>query len=85
MSVNFTKTEGTFFSLEQDLPIFSFKIVEASIGYNPIPKILGIALNEKLTFMQHLKNTEKKASRALKIIRVVKGIGNDSTSKLLRL
>ena len=85
MSVNFTKTEGTVFSLEQDLPIFSFKIGEATIGYNPTPKILGITLDEKLTFMQHLQITEKKASRALKIIREVKGIDNVSTSKLLRL
>ncbi|MCG8032941.1 MAG: RNAse HI domain-containing protein, partial [Candidatus Thiodiazotropha taylori] len=49
------------------------------------PKILVITLDEKLTFMQHLQNTEKKASRSLKIIREVKGIGKISTSKLLRL
>ena len=85
MSVNFTKTVGTVFSLEQDLPVFSFKIGEATIGYNPTPKIIGITLNGKLSFMQHLQNTEKKASRALKIIREVKGIGNVSTIKLLRL
>ena len=67
MSVNFNKTEGTVFSLEQDLPVFSFKIGKATICYNPTPKILGITLDEKLSFMQHLQNTEKKASRALKI------------------
>ena len=84
MSVTFTKTEVVFF-LEQDLPIFSFKIGEATIGYNPPPKILGITLNEKLTFMYHLQITEKKASRTLKIIREVKGIDTIFTSKLLRL
>ena len=85
MTINFTKTEGTVFSLEQDLPIFSFKIGEETIGYNPTPKILGITLDEKLTFMEHLQNTEKKASRSLKIIREVKGIGRISAKKLLRL
>ena len=35
--------------------------------------------------MEHLQNTEKKASRSLKIIREVKGIGRISTKKLLRL
>ena len=83
MTINFTKTEGTVFSLEQDFPIFSFKIKEETIGYNPTPKILGITLDEKLTFMEHLQNTEEKASRSLKIIREVKGIGRISTKKLL--
>ena len=75
MSFNFTKTEGTVFSFEQELPLFSFKIGEETIGFNPTPKILGITLDEKLTFMEHLQNTEKKASCAPKIIREVKGIG----------
>ena len=35
--------------------------------------------------MEHLQNTEKKASRSLKIIREVKGIGRISAKKLLRL
>ena len=67
MSVNFTKTEGRVFCIEQDgVPVFSLHIGNETIGYNPTPKIPGgITLDEKLTFNQHIDNTEKKASRAL--------------------
>ena len=78
--MNFTKTEGTVFCIEQGgVPLFSFQIGNETIGYNPTPKILGITLDEKLTFKQHIENTEKKASRALRVVREVKGIGNVST------
>ena len=52
---------------------------------NSNPKLLGITLDEELNFQEHVNMTEKKASRALQIIREVKGISQISTKKLIEL
>ena len=55
------------------------------LNYNPTLKLLGITLDEQLSFDTHIQNVMKKASSSLKIIREVKGISRVSTCKLLRL
>ena len=62
-----------------------FTIGNATLHYNPTPKILGITLDEQLNFSTHVGITEKKASRALHVIREVKGIARMSTRNLIRL
>ena len=61
------------------------KIDGSKLKYNSNPKLLGITLDEKLNFQEHVNRTEKKASRALQIIREVKGISKISTKKLINL
>ena len=61
------------------------KIDGNNLKYNSNPKLLGITLDEELNFQQHVNRTEKKASRALQIIREVKGISQISTKKLIEL
>ena len=55
------------------------------LQYNPCPKILGITLDEQLNFQEHVTRTERKASRALHILREVKGMGRISSKKLIEL
>ena len=61
------------------------KIDGENLKYNPNPKLLGITLDEQLNFQEHVNMTEKKASRAIQIIREVKGISQISTKKLIEL
>ena len=61
------------------------KIDGNNLKYNSNPKLLGITLDEELNFQEHVNMTEKKASRALQIIREVKGISQISTKKLIEL
>ena len=63
-------------------PIYGLKngqIKSLNLKYNSNPKLLGITLDEELNFQEHVNMTEKKASRALQIIREVKGISQIST------
>ncbi|KAH3827092.1 hypothetical protein DPMN_129021 [Dreissena polymorpha] len=56
------------------------------LPYNGFPKILGITLDERMSFDRHIQLIERKASGALKIIREVKGIAPlVSTKKLTNI
>ena len=81
------KTEAMLFSLKQ--LIFdrkAFKVENHTLPYNEHPKLLGILLDENLTFELHIQMMGKKASRSLRMIREVKGIAMKvSTRKLLSL
>ena len=87
MSMNLQKTEATVFSLKHtNSSEHAFKIDNQTLTYNSSPKKLGITLDERMTFDQHIKQVEKKANRALRVIREVKGIAaKASTKKLLNL
>ncbi|MEW8547348.1 MAG: ribonuclease H family protein, partial [Candidatus Thiodiazotropha sp.] len=87
MKLSLPKTEVTLFHVrpvqEQLLDIFT--IENTTLHYNATPKILGITLDEQLSFSAHIGVTEKKANRALHVIREVKGIARMSTRNLIRL
>ena len=83
--VSLTKTEASLFSRNTLQTVPPFKLGDTILTYSKIPKILGITLDEQLTFEPHIQNVINKASRALKVIREVKGIGRVSTQKLIRL
>ncbi|CAG2198231.1 unnamed protein product [Mytilus edulis] len=55
------------------------------IKYNPNPKLLGVTLDEKLTFSEHINIIEKKAGKSLGILREIKGIGNIKTKFLIQV
>ena len=59
------------------------KIDGNNLKYNSNPNFLGITLGESFNFQEHVNMTEKKASRALQIIREVKCISQISTKKLI--
>ena len=48
--------------------------------YNPKPKILGVALDEKLKFDVHTEQLERKALRSLDLLRRVKETETISTN-----
>ena len=84
------KTEAILFSVI-DIA-FGKQIFQVNNGVPPYksnnnqPKILGIVLDEKMTFEPLVKMVEKKAGRALKVIREVKGIIDKiSTRKMINL
>jgi len=87
MNMNLNKTEATVFSSKPiNFKKDSFIINNRTLSYNKTPKILGINLDEHMTFDQHIQQVERKASRTLRIIREVKGIATTvSTKKLLNL
>ena len=56
-----------------------------SFKYNPTPRLLGIILDEKIKFDNHIMHVERKANNAIHIIREIKGLANISRTKLLRI
>ena len=54
-----------------------------SFKYNPTPRLLGIILDEKIKFDDHIMHVERKANNAIHIIREIKGLANISRTKLL--
>jgi hypothetical protein len=46
----------------------SISLNRKSLKYNPTPKILGLTLDEKLTFSSHINILEQKASRTVVIL-----------------
>ena len=83
--VSLTKTDGTLFSKSKLQVKAQFELGDTELNYDSTLKILGITMDEQLSFDTHIQNVTRKASSSLKIIREVKGIGKVSTSKLLRL
>ena len=84
-TVSLTKTEANLFTKLKLLaakPIFD--IDGTPLKYNATPKILGFALDEQLTFEDHIKSVSRKASNSLRIIREIKGIATVLTNKLIR-
>ena len=56
-----------------------------AITYNPNPKILGLHLDESLSFQTHITKTEQKANKALGVLRQIKHVEQIKTSKLVQL
>ena len=83
--ISLIKTDGTLFSKSKIQEKPQFKLGDNVLNYNPTPKLLGITLDEQLSFDTHIQNVMKKASSSIKIIREVKGISRVSICKLLRL
>ena len=73
MKLSLSKTEVTVFHTKDTCDRLDkeglCKVNGKELQYNPCPKILGITLDEQLNFQEHVTRTERKASRALRILR----------------
>ena len=55
----------------------NLKINNAPISIDPYPKLLGITLDPKLSFTQHVQNIIEKATPRINLIRILKSKNND--------
>ncbi|XP_071160776.1 uncharacterized protein [Mytilus edulis] len=86
ININTNKTEYCIFSRNKKHPgTVNLVLGNQPIKYNPNPKLLGVTLDEKLTFSEHINIIEKKAGKSLGILREIKGIGNIKTKFLIQV
>ena len=86
ININMEKCEVCIFA-KKDLDQHQKELVvnNYSFKYNPTPRLLGIILDEKIKFDNHIMHVERKANNAIHIIRAIKGLANISRTKLLRI
>ncbi|MEW8548699.1 MAG: reverse transcriptase family protein, partial [Candidatus Thiodiazotropha sp.] len=73
MKLNIQKTEYCIFSKDQrvlDLDT-EIKMANTPLKRTRAPKLLGVVLDEKLTFQEHVKTVEMKAQKVLSALRVL--------------
>ena len=89
LKLSIVKTEFCIFSLDNQVldeaRKYNFDIEGQVVKYNPKPKLLGITLDEKMTFEPHIELVERKALRSLNSLRKVKETEIISTSCMLQL
>ena len=73
--ISLTKTEAALFSRTMLQTTPQFQLDDTQLSYNKTPNILGITLDEQLTFEPHIQNVNNKAISALRVMREGKGIG----------
>jgi hypothetical protein len=61
------------------------KLNNKILKYNRNPKLLGVTLDEKLNFGQHILNIEKKVGNSLGMLREIKGLGQIKTKFVLQI
>ena len=61
------------------------KVNDHSFHYSTNPRLLGVILDEKVKFNDHIKYIEKRANNAIHIIREIKGLAKISRTKLIRI
>jgi hypothetical protein len=81
ININADKTEYCiFFRLKQHPGHTILKLNYKILKYNRNPKLLGVTLDEKLNFGQHILNIERKAGNSLGMLREIKGLGQIKTN-----
>jgi hypothetical protein len=81
ININAEKTEYCIFSrLKQHPGHTILKLNYKILKYNRNPKLLGVTLDEKLNFGQHILNIERKAGNSLGMLREIKGLGQIKTN-----
>ena len=88
MNISIEKTEICLFTrsnLDVDSSSLKVQLNGKDIPYNPNPKILGLHLDESLTFQNHIKKTEQKANKVIGVLRQIKHVEKINTCKLLQL
>ena len=88
MNISIEKTEICLFTrsnLGVDSSSLEVQLNGKDIPYNPNPKILGLHLDESLTFQNHIKRTEQKANKVIGVLRQIKHVEKINTCKLLQL
>ena len=87
MKLNILKTEYCIFSKEQsmlDLDI-EIKIDNTNLKRTRKPKLLGVTLDEKLTFQEHVKIVERKAQKMLSALRILGKTERNVPTNMVRL
>jgi hypothetical protein len=80
ININADKTEYCIFSRLKQHPRHTIlKLNNKILKYNRNPKLLGVTLDEKLNFGQHIQNIERKAGNSLQMLREIKGLGQMKT------
>ena len=88
MKLSIEKTEVCVFSKDKELlenNQLEIRINGKKIPYNPSPRLLGVQLDEGLTFSKHLDNLELKAEKTLSVLRRVSVTEKMSTRSMLQL
>jgi hypothetical protein len=86
ININMEKCEVCIFA-KKDLDQHQKELMvnNYSFNYNPTPRLLGIILDKKIKFDNHIMHVERKANTSIYIIREIKGLANISRTKLLRI
>ena len=86
INLNVDKTEYCIFSRLKHHPgEVNLSINSKPLKYNCHPKLLGVNLDEKLSYSKHLENIERKAGKSLGMLREIRGIANIKTKFLLQI
>ena len=64
-----------FYRLKQHPAHTILKLNNKILKYNRNPKLLGVTLDEKFSFGQHIQNIERNAGNSLGMLRELKGLG----------
>ena len=73
MKLNIQKTEFCIFSKDQEMldKDIELRMANKSLKRTGAPKLLGVILDEKLTYQEHIKTVERKAQKALSVLRIL--------------
>ena len=87
MKINIDKTEYCIFSkdpeiLDMDIEI---RMAETILKRTRTPKLLGVVLDEKLTFQENIKTVEVKAQKVLSALRVLGKTEKIDPTNMIRL
>ena len=86
ININVDKTEYCIFSRSRIHPgRANLSFGNKQLKYNPNPKLLGVTLDERLTYSQHILSIEKKTAKSIGMLRGIKGIGNIKTKFLIQI
>ena len=73
ININADKTEYCIFSrLKQNPRHTILKLNNKILKYNRNTKLMGVTLDEKLNFGQHIQNIERKAGHSLGMLKEIK-------------
>ncbi|CAG2212552.1 unnamed protein product [Mytilus edulis] len=85
INLSIEKTEYCIFSRNGPIKKMNLQLEGKLLKYNCNPKILGVTLDEKLSFLKHIENVEQKAHKAISLLRMIKGVAKISTKILLQI
>ena len=90
MKISIEKTEVCVFSRDKEVaqiaqPQVDIEVNGEKIPYNPTPRLLGVHLDETLSFSGHLSVLERKAEKTLSVLKQVSVTEKLSTKSLLQL
>ncbi|CAG2243558.1 unnamed protein product [Mytilus edulis] len=85
INLSIEKTEYCIFSRNGPIKKMNLQLEGKLLKYNCNPKILGVTLDEKLSFLKHIENVEQKAHKAISLLRMIKGVAKVSTKILLQI